>query len=120
MKSILNKLFKLALIVNFQLFLVSCDGGFLGSSAGTDYDKICNIAQEFAQQSMDFSTKEMKIAARVEKEFPSFFKQDYVNVLSADRDERYSLVKRLAEMETNTPWDCDVMKKYYSGDFDNP
>lgn len=113
-----SKLYNLALtilLLSFLLFSVSCKSST--QTEVTDYNKLCKIYEEIVPQSIDLSTKEMKIVERVQKELPTFFNANFVHIETADANKRYQFIKQLAEEETKKKWDCEVMRSYYANEF---
>lgn len=97
------------------IFSVACTG-----ATQTDYTKLCQIYARIVPQPLELYIKEGKIAERIQLEMPKFFKDNFVNIMLADADQRYQFIRQLAETETKTKWGCDIIRLYYANDFSKP
>ena len=85
-----------------------------GENKASDYAKLCTIYEETVNANSEPAMVGMQVSERVEKELPNVYVH-YKNIVSADPKDAYSLFKKIAEKETNQPWDCKVMQDFYSG-----
>jgi len=113
MKFATNKRF-----ASFCLLILASIFNVCGASSLSSYDQLCQIYSEIAPQPMPLSIKEGKLADSVESKMPIFFKSDYENIITADRNKRFALIKSLADNAGHADWQCKVMYRYFSGDFD--
>jgi hypothetical protein len=111
-----NSLARAVFFLGLFLFAVACNGSPKTEEI-TDYDKLCQIYKDVVQQPIDLSVKEMKITESVQKELPGFFNANFVNIIKADAGQRYKFIKQLAEAETKSKWECEVMQSYYANEF---
>ena len=109
-------LFKFILIVSwitFVIFTVPACTKQPAPSAANDYARLCEIYREVMGESLSPAMTGVKISERVENEIPRIFVH-FDNISRADANEAYGFFKHIAEKQTNNPWDCPAMEKYYS------
>jgi hypothetical protein len=98
--------------------MAACSQSTPEQKANSDYDKLCKIFEDIAPKPLSPAVKGMDLAERIEKELPKFYQRDYQNIILLDRNQAYQTIKEIAESETKKPWDCQVMRDYYSGKYD--
>ncbi len=111
----LNRIIIIKLIFAVIFLLTSCD-----ISATSDYDHLCNIYTGIVMQPVVDGQKEYLLAEEIENQLPGFFNNNYVHIVKAARVKRYTFIKQLAEAETEKNWECDLIRDYYSGIYDDP
>ena len=99
------------IILGVIFLLISCN------SSATVYDKLCKIYEEIVTKDIALTEKEEELIDRIHKGLRQFFDDNYYHITLAEPYHRYELIKQLAEMETEKPWDCGAMKSYYKNEF---
>ena len=113
MKKILNRVVYLFLLA---IFLSACEKPT--ATQISDYEKLCNIYDDFVHDSRSEDIKLKHLAERIEKEIPKVYVH-FTNIALVDRIEKYQTYKQIAESETKKAWNCEVMEKYFAGEFDS-
>lgn len=108
---------RLLFVFAVSLFAISCGKSSTGQAI-SDYDKLCKINEDIAPKSLSPAVKGMDIAERIENDLPEFYKRDYEHIILLDRKDTYRTIKKIAERETKKQRDCEVMREYYSGKYD--
>ena len=97
-----------------MIIFSSCDRS-VNSQEKSDFEQLCNIYEEFIQNPEPEENKIEKLTKRIEKELPNIYIH-YKNIAIMPRNDKYIYYKKLAEETTNKPWNCTVMKEYFSTD----
>jgi len=99
--------------------LISCESSASGKAV-SKYDQLCQIYKEVVSRPVELRVKEGTLVQRVQNELPDFFNRYFVHIFQTDADQRYSIIKKLAEAELKSEWSCKVMKSYYDNEFTRP
>ena len=102
-----------AMVLGVVILLISCN------SSATVYDKLCKIYEEIVTKDITLIEKEDELIDKIHRDLRQFFDDNYYHITLAKPHHRYQLIKQLAEMETEKPWDCEVMKSYYENQFNS-
>ena len=86
------------------------------TQAVSDYDKLCKIYTEIVNDQSSQTKKFSLLTERIRKEIPDIYVL-YQNAALVDQKDKYQFYKEAAKKATNRPWECAVMKSYYSGEF---
>jgi len=104
----------------FILLSTACNASPTTQS-NSDFDKLCDIYKAIAAEykdTKDPSIRRYNLALRIQTELPNIT-DDYKHIISVDRNERYQLLKQVAETRTKKQWDCPAIESYYSGENSN-
>ena len=95
---------------------VSCD---MSSTSQTvsEYDKLCKIYEEIITDKGSSANWDTLLIERIKNEIPDLFVL-YQNAALVDRKDKYQFYFEAAQKATNKQWDCQIMKSYFSGEFD--
>jgi len=106
-----------AFLVGF--LLISCEST-ASSDVVSQYERLCTIYEEVVARPVELGMKEASLVQRVQNELPEFYKKYYTHIATADADQRYTIITKLAEQETKSRWSCKVMESYYKKEFNIP
>lgn len=99
-------------------FLITCCEKSNAGQEKSEYDQLCRIYESIVQQPIETGMKELKLAEKIKKQLPVFYEKHYVFISTADRNEKYNLIKQVISSNVGSNWECEVIKTYYHGGYD--